>query len=1169
MWRYASWMVLATALVLMIAMGSRYEAMAQEATPTPAPEADEAPTDIPDTLPAINERIAELQAKIKQLSDKADALVYQNEQDEKQRLRRQIKSLKLQVKILERRRNQLQTAVSEADIEAIRDKYREEMRAYEADMTRIRRETINRYEARLARDPNARVAPDILWRLANLYFEEAHSDYLYSWDDYEASMDQLYTQGDINAVPEEPRHDYTKSVGLLRNILRDFPNYGKKDNVLYLLAYCYQEQNDDDNALLIYDQLIREAPQSNYVPESYVRLGEISFDRDQFDRAIERYQQVLNYRRSKFYDKALYKLGWSYYKLSNYDQAVYYFTAVLEFYQGRAAQARGRGVSDDLRQESIDYIAISFTEAEGLQGGAAAVQFMRKLGDRELGRQILVKVGEVYDERTDYEAARDSYRAYINEFPLAPDIPEVYLKIAVTYEKQSMFEEAVEVYSQIGEQLGANSEWAQANAKRVKAVERAGKLRQTSMLAAATFHHEKAQQASGEESQAHYQKAISNYILYIDNFPDAKGSYEVAFNLAECYMETREYPKAAMWYKKVADRKEDNELYKDSLFNNAKAWELQLETEGGLPNKDALEERKKQTAAGADDSGQAKGVEIKATPLNETTRNWINALELHVQQLPDSDKSPTMLYKIGEIYYLHREFGRAREYFDKVFVQYPNSQVVAFAAFYYLDTYKQDGDWTGFRTALTRIPSGGAIPEEKKFQVLAGATFKIAEKMLRDATSTDPADPRKVQAAIDEFLTGVQQHSTDQNADAALLNVAVAYENHLLDLVQANENYRRLATNYPQSKHAPAALLKAAYNYQVLVEFDLAIEVYEEFIRLFPNHKEAGNSLFNASALREENGQYGMALPLYRQYLERYANEGDAAQVAFTIGRLYERSGDNNGAMASYAEYAKRGPDDAARMSEAFFRWGRMLEDRGNFKEAEKRYLQAVAVFVKAKQVDPQTNALYAAEAQFRIADHYYQSYRAMLFTGNMRKDSNVLKNKAEMFKKLKVYYEQIVIFGNYKWATASLHMIGIINQEFSEALLTAPVPEDLPMEMQDEYIFKLEEIAFPIKNRALEAFKQNVQKGIDERQINDWIVQSYLQLKKLEPQTVEPKFEVPGATERPAFALAALDAQIPPMPAAPTTMPGATPSATTPPVSGGGQNLLPDAVDRGQEVAR
>jgi hypothetical protein len=56
----------------------------------------------------------------------------------------------------------------------------------------------------------------------------------------------------------------------------------------------------------------------------------------------------------------------------------------------------------------------------------------------------------------------------------------------------------------------------------------------------------------------------------------------------------------------------------------------------------------------------------------------------------------------------------------------------------------------------------------------------------------------------------------------ALNNVAVAYENYLLDLHAANEALLRLAQNYPKSDLAGKSLLKAAYNYQVLGEFDLA-----------------------------------------------------------------------------------------------------------------------------------------------------------------------------------------------------------------------------------------------------------------------------------------------------------------------------------------------------------
>jgi len=1154
--------VVVTALVLSLlaVAGTGRLADAQEETPTPPPVAAPAP-EIPDTLPAINQVIAKLEAQIIKLNEEADQLITLAEQDKKKKLRNQIKALETQKRILERRRDELTRSADEAGIEEIRARYRQRIRELEARNAARRRATIARYEAMLARNPNTRVAPDILWRLANLYFEEAHAEYLAAWDSYEASMDTLYAQGDIESVPREPMHNYSRSIELLKAIVKDYPQYPRKDNALYLLAYCYQEQADDDNALIIYERLIQETPDSSYVPEAYVRMGEIYFDRDQFDRAIERYKNVLNYEQSKFYDKAMYKLGWSYYKLSNYEQAVYYFTRVLKLYADRRQAPGRRAGSDDLQQESIDYIAISFTEAEGAGGARAAVQFMREFDDRDVGRQVLYKVGEVFDERTDYELARQAYRAYIEEFPTSQEVPEVWRKIAITYEKQSMFTEAVAEYEQMGETLGPNSAWAQANAEMTEEIERVNKIRQASILAAATFHHEKAQNTTGEESQAHYAKAIQNYTRYIEGFPESDNYYETAFNLAECYMETGQYPLASEMYTQVIELKKDEELWTEALFNNAKAWERQVEREGGLPNQQALTERDQASEVSAD---QRKTVEIKAARINETTNRWIQALLLHVDKLPKSERSPAMLYKVGEIYYLHRDFANARKYFDQVFAQYADNKVAQYAAYFYIDTYKQEEDWPGLEQAARRMqqfagrmPSTATIKTSELTGLMTGAILKQAEKKMAEATATSPANLELIREAIALYIKGVQTEPNNKNADIALLNVAVAYENHLVDLVRANEIYLRLGNEYPQSKHAPDALLKAAYNYQILTEFDQAMRAYEKFARQWPDHKEAGNALFNAAALREEDGQVAAAIPLYEQYLSRYASDADAPQVAFSVARLREQIGDTAGALAGYEAYAKRGPDDASRMSEAYFRWGRIMETRGNWKEAEKRYLQAVAVYIKARGVDASAESRYAAESQFRIAGKLYDAYRAQVFTGNIRKDSAVLKEKAETFKQLKVQYEQIVTFGNYTWATASLHMIGMINQEFSDALLTAPIPEGLSQEQADEYMFKLEEIAFPIKNRALEAFKQNVKKGIDERLINKWIIASFVELKKIEPNAVEPKFEEVTASDTSAMALPDLDPTLPKPPSTVPTTPTGTPPATTPP-AGAGASLWP-----------
>ncbi len=1151
-------MALALSVTLLVFGAGAGLAAAQTADETAAAPPAPAPKGVgyADTPAGVQAQIADLEKQIAQLNAESEKLVSVADQDKRNTIRKQVKSLRLQVRLLQHRQDELSTTAAQGNAESVRDRYRAQIRALEQKKSAIRRETIARFEATLQSRPDSRLAPDILWRLANLYFEEGHAAYLEAWDRYESESSQLLHQGATNVVPEEPKHNYERSVQLLDKVLREYPTYEHTDKVLYLMAYCLQEQNDDDRALLYYEHLIKDTPESDYVPEAYVRMGEIYFARDQFDRAIERYQQLMKYPNSKFYDKALYKLGWSYYKLNNYENAVKYFTEVLNFYKNRPLTSHRKGKTDDLLQEAVDYIAISFTESEGQNGAAAATAFMQRINNPEVGRQILAKVGEVYDERTDYEPARKAYRAYLENFPLAPEVPEVYSKIAQTYEKESRFEDAVAVYTEIGQKLGPDSEWAKANVGKTADIEKAQKYRQTSILAAATYHHEKAQHSSGAESQAHYQKAIENYALYLQYFPDSDSAYETSFNLGECYMELQNYPQAAEMYQKVVTIKKDKDLYTNALFNEAKAYEMQVDKEGGLPNKDAIEQRNAQATKGGDASTAPKGIEIKPQSMTPTTQKWVEALDQYQKAMPDSDKSPTMLYKMGEIYYLHGDFDNARKIFEQVFDRYPNNPVVAFAAYFYIESYKQKNDYQGILAATQRIPKNAAvgISEQQVQSLTAGATFKIAEQKLHDSTATDNVQKASVMDAINEYERGIAANPSDKLADVAVLNIAVAYENQIKDLIKANEAYLRLARDYPKSEHAPEALLHAAYNWQVLIEFDRAREAYETFYRQYPTNKEAGNALFNAAAIYEEENQPANAVPLYEEYLGHYATPNDAPEVAFTIAKLREKMGDTSGAERAYEQYAGRGADNASRMSEAYFRWGKLAEQRGAVAEADKRFTQAIAVFIKAKEVDPNAEARYAGEAQFDMAQRGYAGYKSMAFTGNVKKDQAILKEKAEAFKRLKDTYEQIVTFGNYKWATAALYMIGVINQDFSDALLSAPAPKDLPAELRDEYMFKLEELAYPIKNRALEAYKQNVQKGINERLINEWIVKSYIELKKLEPNTPEPKFEQSTINDMPSMSFADIDTTLPelaPQPTAPGAPGAAAPASPAPPAGG------------------
>lgn len=1148
---------------LMFVLGGGYMALAQEEEPEdqestegaeekkdeglsiPAPTL--ASDSLPDTLPMVLQMIEQHKAEIAELEKKANALVsiYENEQREK--IRQQISVLERQIALLERRRKQLDDKNLEQDEMAIRAKYVEQIKGLKNQQTAKRREIIQRYEVRLQESPQTGVTTEILWRLANLYFEEAYDLYTEQWETYDREVDVLMNQGRSDVIPQEPMVNYAKSTELLERILETDPEYTRKDQALYLMAYCLQEMNDDDRGLIYYERIIQETPDSHYVPESFVRMGEIYFNRDQFNKAIEQYMRVLEFKESPFYDKALYKLGWCYYKLEDWEQAVNYFTEVLRYYSNKMIAGSKKG--DDLLQESIDYIAISFTETGGADGAAMAMAFINQFQNDEISRQVLWKVGEVYDESTDYPAARQAYKAYEEKFPLSPDIPIVLSKLAHTYEKDSMFTEAAGVYSRIAKTLGPDSTWAKANGDRPEVLDRAAALHQTAILQGATFSHEQAQKDGLplEEARVLYNQAIEGYSEYLKNYPTSEGAFDTAFYLAECYFNVGRYEEAAAEYRKVVQMKDIKDQlgkqltkqqekdYESALFNTAKAYELMVKAEGGLPNQEAVA-AESDTAEGA----EKKQVKIIRKRMSKTVRYWIQALEWHVKRLPQSDHSPKMLYKIGEIFYLHGDFDNARKYFRQIFDQYPKDEVAQYAMYYHFETRRQRQEYKEMQEDLANLPTEGPKPytQEELAVLKAGVTFKKAEQMMAEATAEKKPDLNKVKEAIKQYYDGIAEHPSDEKADLALNNVAVAYENYLLDLHAANEALIRLAQNYPKSELAGKSMLKAAYNYQVLGEFEQAIQVYESMVQSLPQDSGIGDAIYNAAVLSEENKDYRRATNYYQQYLANYVPASERAGIAFSLARAYEEMGDLDAASRAYEQYSGIGGDEPGRMSEAYFRWGKINEQRGLSKQAEERYLQSVAIFNEAHQVNSTLQAKYAAEAQFQLTNRRYEYYRTIVFTGNSRKDAAILNEKAKLFNELKGSYQTILSFGDYYWATAALHMLGMINQNFADMLLEAPMPPELDETQQEEYIFQLEEIAFPVKARAMEAFKQNIEKGIKEHKVNEWISASYDELKKIEPTAVEPKIEMLTNTYSPAFAVYGINPKLPSAPASPAVAP-------------------------------
>ena len=163
----------------------------------------------------------------------------------------------------------------------------------------------------------------------NLNFERKYSEYDKEYDEYDKQL-KLFEKGKLKIEPQEPvqpKRNYEKALYLYNIIINDFPGSDLIDDALYSKAFLLEEMSEDSLSQQIFQEIIDQHPESNYAAEAYLKIAEGFFYPKPDDsretsilklkKAIQLYGNVLQFKESPRYDEALYKIGWSYYRLAD------------------------------------------------------------------------------------------------------------------------------------------------------------------------------------------------------------------------------------------------------------------------------------------------------------------------------------------------------------------------------------------------------------------------------------------------------------------------------------------------------------------------------------------------------------------------------------------------------------------------------------------------------------------------------------------------------------------------------------------------------------------------------------------------------------------------------------------------------------------------------------
>jgi tetratricopeptide (TPR) repeat protein len=982
------------------------------------------------------------------------------------------------------------------------ESYEKAIAEVEAQQRLERLEAIARFEEFLRRYPDEpRYTPDVMFRLAELYYERSSDTHLLAQREHTEKLRDLAEGAE---PPPEPQPDFNPSIDLYKQLIARFPDYRLNDGAWYLLGYCLEQQNAFEEGRAAYQQLIARYPTSRFTTEAWVRIGEYYFDAynepDSLTQAAAAYEAAIKDTSHPLYDKALYKLGWTYYRMDLFDEAVTRFVTLVDFYEAQRAARGDEAGGGELRNEALQYTAISF--ADETWGGLDKAQaFFARIGPRPYEAEVYRRLGDVYFDQTSHEAAITAYRLVLQKDPLAPDAPQVQQKIVQAYQRDRKLTEATAESQQLSELYSPGSEWYQKHQDDPDVLATADDLAEKSLTASAYYHHEQARvfkkEGKLEEATASFKTAALAYGKYLERFPRSKNAYEIEYYYADCLYFSLQFGEAAKHYEAVRDSTLGRKYFADSAQSTVLSWQKQLDAD--------IKAGKQPAHAPLLAKDRPADQKVRPSPLSELEAKLVAASDVYVAKLPKDERAPTIAYKAAELYYAHDDLPEARRRFAAIIQAYPKHEVARFSTNYTVESFLITQDWKSMEEVSGQLASNTEVidPSSDLHKELVrsklGGRFNRADQLLAEG---------KYEEAAAKYLQLVDEAPRHEFADKALNNAAVAYEK-TRRFDSALKLYERVFREYPSSPLADGALFRVAVNAEGSYDFDKAVQNYQKLVKDYPASKDREAALFNAARLLEGQQRYAEAAAAYQRYADLFPNAEDAPRNQFQAAVVLEKQEDWKGEIRALEAFVRKFASRPAQVElvvDARRRIGNAWMKLKNEKEALSAYESAASEFDRRKlQPDAQPLAADAAAySRFQLAEAEFRKFDKLKIGGSGKALERGFVAKNAGVKTVKAAYERVFPYKRLEWSLAALYRRGYALERFANTLIETPIPPEvkrLGEEAVVAYQDQLSQQTATLEDAAVESYAATLQEARKNRISNEWTKKTLESLHRFRPK--------------------------------------------------------------------
>lgn len=854
--------------------------------------------------------------------------------------------------------------------------------------------------------------PQVLFRLAELYYDRAGDDFKELLRQYEKKIDASKDTSGL-AFPE---YNLSKVINIYDQIINQYPGSELSDDAYYYKSMAFQKEGKEDSANAVLLQLVDKYSESEFFVEANMNIGRYYFEHPKimnnsgYRIAEEAYRRVLFYRDHPQFVQALYHLGWCYYMQDKYDEAIAVFKylveeAKLDF---DASKMEEKQVANPLlRGEAIDYIAISFDEEGKVDD---VLKFLQLIGNDDYSALILKRIAELREEDMDFGSAIKMYNRLLNQFPSSLSSPDALIGLIKLYDSHEKSDSAMIEREKFFDLYSRGSEWNTQIAKRDSIViQRIDSISIAMGLYVADANYRSAEASRNPDD---YLKAANSYRQVVEKYSDIQNAADARWNIA-VILETKLFdkPQAYNEFMKFSRQSGIDSTKREQAALNAIAIAQSL-----LPA----------------DSVNSKGsLDLPAEKVVESVKNYFSLF-------PTGSSCNKVLLGLGAIYFNRQMFAEAQLVYQKIVSKGPSEKEYFEALLFVAQCNFGMENWSKAIELFEKvyIESGNHIQKGIAYKFLLQSEFIFAKGYIANA---------KYELAANAFLGIELKYPGSEYGDVVLFNAAEAFEK-VKKLNAACDSYYDLVKKYPASKFAPDALFNAAIDYEKLEKYSKAAEAYEMLVKLYSKSDKTKDALFNLGLCYEKLGKMDEMAQVNEKYSSLYPGEKDVETMLLRSAAYYAKTAMYDKAINVYRNFIKRFPT-SGKTIEAMYMIAKCSYDMGDKENALLGFDKTEMQNMRFAKEGGETNNYYAAEAAYFIAmlkrEKFLQIKLVLpevLMKTAVKEKSDLLNESAKAFQRVMQYQSERMFEAAY--------MVGQLYEEMSDAYKNQERPKLDPVNM-------------------------------------------------------------------------------------------------------------------------